>query len=169
MKSISNKAKGNNSKNKKASVVILVSNRPSASCFVLHFNQVSSKYSKGLLSYRANNRLCVDVDADADTDADADANGIRPKHSMSSSPFSRGGGGHNVQADPQLRPWPTTVYKNALGWNLLCFRHISEIWFCEALYSEVNLQSFNITEFKISCRIYLYVKNLILFSRFFFI
>ena len=42
-KSISNKTKGNNFKSKKARVVILVCDRPSS---VLHFYQVSSKYSK---------------------------------------------------------------------------------------------------------------------------
>ena len=54
MKSISNKTKGNNSKSKKTRVVILVGN--SYSCPVLHFYQVSSNYSKGYLSYRADTK-----------------------------------------------------------------------------------------------------------------
>ena len=66
-KSISNKTKGINSKSKKARVVILVhdtSSRP-----VVHFYQVSSIYSKGYSSYRADVKIY----------ADTDANGIRPK------------------------------------------------------------------------------------------
>ena len=43
-KSFSNKTKGNNSKSKKGRVVILVRNTSGP---VLHFYQVSSKYSKG--------------------------------------------------------------------------------------------------------------------------
>ena len=55
-KFISNKAKGNNSKSKKARVVIFVDKM--LSCPVLHFYQVSSKYSKGYSSYRADKILC---------------------------------------------------------------------------------------------------------------
>ena len=50
-KSISNKTKGSNSNSKKAKVVILV--RDTSSCSVLHFYQVSSKYSIEFSSYRA--------------------------------------------------------------------------------------------------------------------
>ena len=50
-KSIANKTKGNNSKSKEAKVVILVCDTlPSP---VLHFYHVSSKYSEGYSSYRA--------------------------------------------------------------------------------------------------------------------
>ena len=86
-KSFSNKTKGDNSKSKKAGVVNLVcdtSSRPD-----LHFYQVSSKYSKGHLSYRADKKFF------------ADANGIRPKNNMSPPPWwwweggGGGGGGHN--------------------------------------------------------------------------
>ena len=48
MKSIS-KTKGDNSKSKKASVVTFIRNK--LSCPVLHFYQVSLKYSKGYLTY----------------------------------------------------------------------------------------------------------------------
>ena len=68
-KSISNKTKRNNSKSKKARVVILLHDM--SSCPLLHFYQVSSKYSKGYPSYRADKKFYAD--------ADADANGIRPK------------------------------------------------------------------------------------------
>ena len=54
MKSISNKTKGNNSKSKKARVVILVDEMLSHP--VLHFYQVPSKYSEGYLSYRADTK-----------------------------------------------------------------------------------------------------------------
>ena len=82
-----NKTKGNNSKSKKARVIILIhdtSTRP-----VLHFYQVSSKYSKGDSSYR--------VDKKFNSDTDADANGIHPKNNMSLHPSAGegGGGGHN--------------------------------------------------------------------------
>ena len=48
----------------------------------LHFYQVSSKYSKGYSSYRADKKFY----------ADADANRIRPKNNM---PPTLVGGGHN--------------------------------------------------------------------------
>ena len=87
MKSFSNKTKGDNSKSKKARVVNLVCD--TSSCPDLHFYQVSSKYSKGYSSYRADKKFY------------ADANGIRPKNNMSPDPFGserggeggRGGGG----------------------------------------------------------------------------
>ena len=53
-KSISNKTKGNNSKRMKDRVIILV--RDASSLPVLHFYQVSSKYSKGYLSYIADKK-----------------------------------------------------------------------------------------------------------------
>ena len=53
-KSFSNKTKGDNSKNKKGRVVILV--RDTSSGPVLHFFQVPSKYSKGYSSYRADTK-----------------------------------------------------------------------------------------------------------------
>ena len=49
-KSFSNKTKGDNSKSKNGRVVML-------SGPVLHFYQVSSKYSKGYSSYRADKKL----------------------------------------------------------------------------------------------------------------
>ena len=67
-KSFSNKTKGDNSKSKKARVVILIcdmSSRPG-----LHFYQVSSKYSKGYSSYRGDKKIY----------ADTDANRIHPKN-----------------------------------------------------------------------------------------
>ena len=85
-KYISNKTKRNNSKSKKARVAILVHDM--LSCPVLHFYQVSSKYSRGYSSYRADKKFY----------ADANANRIRPKNNMSPPPFGRGGsggGGHN--------------------------------------------------------------------------
>ena len=57
-KSFSNKTKCDNSKSKKARVVNLVcdtSSRPD-----LHFYQVSSKYSKGYSSYRADKKFYTD-------------------------------------------------------------------------------------------------------------
>ena len=53
-KSISNKTKGDNSKSKEARVVILV--RDTSSGPVLHLYQVSQKYSKGSLTYRADTK-----------------------------------------------------------------------------------------------------------------
>ena len=97
MKSFSNKTKGDNSKSKKARVVNLVCD--TSSCPDLHFYQVSSKYSKGYSSYRADKKFY------------ADANGIRPKNNMSPDPFGserggeggRGGGGHkNTIFQPQI-------------------------------------------------------------------
>ena len=85
-KSFSNKTKGDNSKSKKTRVVNLVCDRSSRPD--LHFYQVSSKYSKGYLSYRADKTFYAD--------ADADANGIRPKNNMSPHPTPTplvGGGG----------------------------------------------------------------------------
>ena len=49
------KTKGNNFKSKKGRVAILV--HDASSCPVLHFYQVSSKYSKGCLNYRADTKL----------------------------------------------------------------------------------------------------------------
>ena len=54
-KSFSNKTKDDNSKSKKGRVVILV--RDTSSGPVLHFYQVSSKYSKGYSSYRADKKF----------------------------------------------------------------------------------------------------------------
>ena len=86
-KSFSNKTKDDNSKSNKSRVVILV--RDTSSGPVLHFYQVSSKYSKGYSSYRADKKFDVDVDADAD------ANRIRPKNNMLPPPplVVWGGGG----------------------------------------------------------------------------
>ena len=53
-KSNSNKRRGNNSKSKKARVVILVHNTSSRP--VLHFYQVSSKYAVGYSCYRADKK-----------------------------------------------------------------------------------------------------------------
>ena len=53
-KSISNKTKGDNSKSKKARVVILVCDTSSGS--VLHFYRVSKKSSNGSLTYRADTK-----------------------------------------------------------------------------------------------------------------
>ena len=92
-KSISNRTKGNNSKSKKAIVVTLVHDM--WSCPVLHFYQVSSEYSQGYSSYRADKKLYADTDADA--------NGIRPKNNMSPNPLVAWG--HN-----QLATWPLCDY-----------------------------------------------------------
>ena len=75
--SFSNKTKGDNSKSKKGRVAILVRDRSSGP--VLHFYQVSSKYSKGYSSYRVDKKFY------------ADANGIHPKNNLLP-PFGRGGG-----------------------------------------------------------------------------
>ena len=48
----------------------------------LRFYQVSSKYSKGYSSYRADKKFYADADADANTIA----NWIRPKNNMSPPP-----------------------------------------------------------------------------------
>ena len=61
---------------RKARVVILV--HDTSSHPVLHFYQVSSKYSKGYSSYRADKTFY--------TNADANANWIRPKNNMSPLP-----------------------------------------------------------------------------------
>ena len=88
-KSFSNKTKGDNSKSKNGRVVILVGNMSSGP--VLHFYQVSSKYSKGYSysSYR--------VDKKFYTDANADRRQLRPKNNMSlhPPPPSTCRGGHN--------------------------------------------------------------------------
>ena len=52
--SLSNITKGDNSKNKKGRVVILV--RDTSSYCLLHFYQVPSKYSKGYWSYRVDTK-----------------------------------------------------------------------------------------------------------------
>ena len=80
-KSFANKTKGDNSKSKKGRVVILVCDTLSGP--VLHFYQVSSKYSKGYSSYRADKKFYAD--------ANADANGIRPKSNLSPLPTLVGG------------------------------------------------------------------------------
>ena len=59
-KSFSNKTKGDNSKSKKGRVVNPV--RDMLSGPVLHFYQVSSKYSKGYSSYRADKKFYTDAD-----------------------------------------------------------------------------------------------------------
>ena len=79
--SFSNKTKADNSKSKKGGFVIFV--RDILSGPVLHFYQVSSKYSKGYSSYRADKKFY----------AKADANGIHPKNNMSPTPFGWVGGG----------------------------------------------------------------------------
>ena len=66
----------------KARVVILVGDIVTSP--VLHFYQVSSKYSKGYRSYRTDKKFYAD--------ADADAKGAHPKNNMSLYPS---GGGHN--------------------------------------------------------------------------
>ena len=73
----SNITTGVNTKSKKGRVVILV--RDTVSGPVLHFYQVSSKYSKGYSSYRADKKFY------------ADANGSCPKNNMSPSPPFVGG------------------------------------------------------------------------------
>ena len=55
----------------------------------LQFYQVSSKYSKGYSSYRADKKFY------ADTNVDADANGIRSINNMSPPPPPLVMGGHN--------------------------------------------------------------------------
>ena len=80
-KSFSNKTKGNNSKSKKGRVNILVRNTSSGP--VLHFYQVSSKYSKGYSSYRADKKFY----------ADTNAKGIHPKNNMYPPPLWWGRGG----------------------------------------------------------------------------
>ena len=68
--------KGNNSKSKKAGVVILV---PDMSvCLVPHFYHISSNYSKGYSSYRADKKFY------------AVANWIHPKNNMSPYPLVKG-------------------------------------------------------------------------------
>ena len=61
LKPTSNKTKGNNPQSKKARDVILVHDM--SSCPVLHFYQVSSKYSKGYSSYRADKKLNTNAEA----------------------------------------------------------------------------------------------------------
>ena len=56
---MSNKTKGNNPKNKKTRVVIYV--RDMCSHLVLHFYLVSSNYSKGYSSYRADKKFDADA------------------------------------------------------------------------------------------------------------
>ena len=76
--------KGNNSKSKKARVVILV--RDTSFHPVLHSYQVSSKYSKGYSSYRLDKKFYADGDAD----------GIPPKKQYVPPPLGAvgwGGGG----------------------------------------------------------------------------
>ena len=79
--SLSNITNGDNTKSKKGRVVILVPDTLSGP--VLHIYQVSSKYSKGYSSYRA----------DKKSDADADANGLHPKNNMTPPLGGWGGGG----------------------------------------------------------------------------
>ena len=62
-KTISNKTKGDNSKSKRARVVILVHDMSSYP--VLHFYRVSAKYSQGYSSYRADKKFYADADPDA--------------------------------------------------------------------------------------------------------
>ena len=71
---------------KKARVIILI--RDTSSCPVLHIYQVSSKYSKGYSSNRADKKFYADADVDADT--------IRSKNSMS--PTLRLWGHNNAKA-----------------------------------------------------------------------
>ena len=59
--SLSNITKGDNTKNKKGRVVILVCDMWCGP--VLHFCQVPSKYSKGYSSYRADKKFYADADA----------------------------------------------------------------------------------------------------------
>ena len=110
-KSFLNKTKGDNSKSKKGRVVILLH---MSSGSVLHFYQVSSKYSKGYSSYIADKKFY----ADADADTDADANGIGPKNNMSRPPLV--GGVHNdinsfivkrLEKSHKLHPFPDTKRK----------------------------------------------------------
>ena len=79
-KSISNKTKANNSKHKKARVVVLVPNTSSGP--VLHFFYISSKYSKGYSSYRADKKFYTE----------ANAYGICPKNNIPCTLRKRGGG-----------------------------------------------------------------------------
>ena len=65
--------------------------------------QVSSKYSKGYSSYRADKKFYAD--------ADADANGIRPKNNMSPPPF--GMGGHNIHVHIPMQD----LLPGKLQWN----------------------------------------------------
>ena len=77
-KSFSNKTKGGNFKSKKARVVSLVCNTSSCpDLHNLHSYQVSSKYSKGYSSYRADKKFY----------AGADTNRIRPKNNVPLYPF----------------------------------------------------------------------------------
>ena len=81
-KFISNKTKGDISKSKKARVVNLVCDTSTGP--VLHFYQVSSKYSKGYSSYRADKKFY------------ANAYGICPKNNVTAPPspplwWGRGG------------------------------------------------------------------------------
>ena len=83
-KSFSNKTKGDNSKSKKARVVNLVCDMSSHPD--LHIYQVSSKYSKGYSSYRADKKFYADADR------------IQPKNSMYPPHplvWGEGGGEHN--------------------------------------------------------------------------
>ena len=89
-KSFSNKNKGGNSKSKKVRVVILVCD--TSSCPDLHFYQVSSKYSKGYSSYRADRKFYAN--------ANADAYRICPKKNMHPPPPLRSllcSGGHKYE------------------------------------------------------------------------
>ena len=87
---------GDNSKSKKARVVILV--RDTSSHPIVYFYQVSSKDSKGYSSYRVEKKFY------ADADADADANWIRPKNNMSPTLRWGGGGGWGGRGGYKYHP-----------------------------------------------------------------
>ena len=74
----SNKTKGDNSKVRKPAVILVCD---TLSDPVLHFYQVSSKYSKEYSSYRADKKFYANAEADANT------NGICPKNNMTPPPF----------------------------------------------------------------------------------
>ena len=87
--------KADNSKNKKARVVIL--ERELSSHPVLYFYQISLKYSKGIQVYRRDKKFYADTEDDA--------NGIQAKNNMSPHPSVGGWGGGGI-----ILKFPTPVY-----------------------------------------------------------
>ena len=102
-KSISNKTKRDNSKSKKARVVILYTTHHLVLQFY-HSTTIVKKYSKRYSSYRADKKFSADTD------------GIRSKHSLSPHPsVVRDGGrewGHNDHKEPESLNHFSEIWKN---------------------------------------------------------
>ena len=86
MKPFSNKTKGGNSRSKNGAAILV---RDMSSGPVLHFYQVSSKYSKGYSSYRVDKKFYTDADTDADANWILPQTVCPPSHPR----FGGGGGG----------------------------------------------------------------------------